>query len=164
MRNKWRILRIKLFVRIYENKSGEGTNYSSCWHCMEVSRQLHTSVVYNRKKKKHLGFRLYAYMRRKIPFLYRESKDDSSATMAVVHSTFHLSYRGSEETGKYKAYEIQRLLQNYCAVTFFGFIYFPQSFQITNLRSLYTYYFFSHQLMHFHIQLCISLLSYIKIT
>jgi hypothetical protein len=24
--------------------------------------------------------------------------------------------------------------------------------------------FFSHQLMHFHIQLCVSLLSYIKIT
>jgi hypothetical protein len=76
---------------------------------MEVSHQLHTSVVYNWKK--NLAFRLYAYMKIKIPFLYRESKDDSSATTAVVHSPFHLRYRGSEETGKYKEYEIQELLK-----------------------------------------------------
>ena len=80
---------------------------------------LHASVVYTRKKKLP-RFRLYAYTKRKIPFLYRESKDDSSATLPVVHSPFHLSYPGSEETGKYEAYEIKGLIKYYYAVTFFG--------------------------------------------
>jgi hypothetical protein len=122
-----------------KNKGGEGTIYYSCWHCMEVSRQLQASVVYTQIKK-HPRFGLYAYMNRKIPFLYRESKDDDpSATLPVVHSPFHLSYPDSEETGKYEAYEIKGLLQNYYAVTSFGFIYFPQSFQIMNPRSIYVH-------------------------
>jgi hypothetical protein len=89
--------------------------------------------------KKNPRFGLYAYMNRKIPFIYRESKDDSSATLPVAHSAFHLRYPDSEETGKYEANEIKGLLQNYYAVTFFGFIYFPQSFKIINLRSIYPY-------------------------
>jgi hypothetical protein len=82
-------------------------------------------------------FGLYTYMKRKIPYIYRESKDDSSVTLPVLHSPFHLSYPGSEETNKYETYEIKVLLQNYYAVTFFAFIYLAQSFKIIELRSIY---------------------------
>ena len=75
---------------------------------MEVSRQLQASVVYNRKENPMFG--LYAYVKRKIPFIYRESKDDSSATLPVVQSPFHLRYSGSEETGKYEEYEIKGVI------------------------------------------------------
>jgi hypothetical protein len=72
---------------------------------MEASLQLQAPVVYTRRQTSQI--RSVRLRKEKFPFLYGEAKDDSSATLPVVHPPFHLSYLGSEETGKYEIYEIK---------------------------------------------------------
>ena len=94
--------------------------------------------------EKNPRFGMYAYVKRKIPFLYGESKDESSADLPVVYSLFYLSYPGSEETGKYKTYEIKGVITSKFLCSFSLWILLPSS----------VFSKFKPQ-KHIHIQVCL---------
>jgi hypothetical protein len=92
---------------------------------MEVSRWLQAPAVCTWRKNPR--FDLYAYAKRKTPFVYTELKDDSSAALPTVYTQFHLSYPGPEETRKYERYEIKCLTNSNFLRSFSLWIHLPSS-------------------------------------